>query len=63
MMDDLVGLLRIEIAGLFCGLTKEASQARDYCVAKNATLRAARSGSLDLARDRLFGDEKAVASG
>ena len=62
-MDDLVDLLRIEIVGLFCGLRKEASQTRYYCVAENATLRAARSGSLDLARDGLFGDEKAVASG
>jgi hypothetical protein len=40
----------------------EASQTRDCCAAKNAARRAARSGSLGFARDRLFGDDKAVAS-
>src|SRR4030081_849554 len=33
---------------------KEASQTRDYCVAKNATLRAARPDS-SLRKERLFG--------
>jgi hypothetical protein len=39
-------------------LEKEASQTRDYCVAKNATHRAVRPDSLDFARDRLFTAQK-----
>ena len=48
---------------------KEASQTRDYCVAKDATLRlrsgqaprAARPDSLDFARDRLLAAQRTLA--
>src|ERR1700691_3674179 len=47
--------------GLVVGqLEKEASQTRDYCVAKNATDRAARPDSLDFARDRLFAAQRTL---
>jgi len=44
--------------GLF---EKEASQTRDFGVAKSATLRAARPDSLDFTRDRLFAAQKRLA--
>ena len=44
-----------------CSGGKEASQARGYGVAKNATLHAARPGSLDFARDRLFAAQTRLA--
>jgi hypothetical protein len=40
---------------------KEASQTRDYCVAKNATQRAARPDSFGCAQDRLFAAQRTLA--
>src|SRR5258707_15607849 len=40
---------------------KEASQARDYGVAKNATLRAARPDPFGFAQGRLFAAQRALA--